>query len=136
MVVVQGSFGIWIARQPRLQARGFFSPPVRIKTKKQKGNCQANFFLTPDIASKNTLPMPRDDRLQSSTPPRVLLCVKCFLRSFFGSFQLLRDPIALPKLSLCLLLKSASQRCGISRANKSRPGIDAEIDQVNRIPRA
>lgn len=34
------------------------------------------FFLTPDIASKNTLPMPRDDRLQSSTRPRVLLCVE------------------------------------------------------------
>lgn len=30
------------------------------------------FFLTPDIASKNTLLMPRNDRLQSS-PPRVSL---------------------------------------------------------------
>lgn len=31
------------------------------------------FFLTPDIASKNTLPMPHDDRVQSSTQPCVAL---------------------------------------------------------------
>lgn len=86
------------------------------------------FFLTPDIASKNTLPMPRDDRLQSSSPPRVLLGVKCIFSSSVGSFQLLQHPIAIPKLPLRLLFKSPPQRCRISRADKPCPGIDAEID--------
>lgn len=86
------------------------------------------FFLTPDIASKNTLLMPRDDRLQSLSPPRVWLGGKCIFSSLVGSFQLLQHPIAIPKLSLYLLFKSPPQRCRISRADKPRPGIDAEID--------
>lgn len=85
------------------------------------------FFLTPDVASKNTLPMLRDDRLQSS-PPRVLFGLKCSLSSLVGSSQLLQHPIAIPKLCFRRLFEGPPQHCGISRADKPRPSIHAEID--------
>lgn len=85
------------------------------------------FFLTPDIASKtrfSCLVMIGCSRCLR----RVWLGGKCIFSSLVGSFQLLQHPIAIPKLSLYLLFKSPPQRCRISRADKPRPGIDAEID--------
>lgn len=72
------------------------------------------FFLTPDIASKNTLPIPRDDRLHSS-PPRVsLLCAEKIHSCLIVGFQSLQHPIAIPKLFFRRLFKGSPQHRRIS----------------------
>lgn len=96
------------------------------------------FFLTPDIASKNTLPMPRDDRLQSSVSAAFccLRKMRSQLLGLVGICSILLQPIAIPGLCLRRLFEVTLRGCSISRADKTRSSIDAEIDQVDRIPRA